>query len=50
MNGWGLIDTDGRPVRVLAVIGRDFLRHARLLYDGPAGRYSIALQLSLDRR
>jgi hypothetical protein len=46
----GVQGPDGGPVRVIAVIGRDFLRHARLLYDGPAGRYSIALQFSFDRR
>ncbi|HSS49334.1 MAG TPA: aspartyl protease family protein [Thermoanaerobaculia bacterium] len=40
----------GQPVKLVGLLGRDILRHARFLYDGIAGRIEINFDLdSLNR-
>ncbi len=35
----------GKPIRLIGLLGRDFLRHATLTYDGDAGRIEMRLHL-----
>jgi len=40
----------GQPVKLVGLLGRDILRHARFLYDGIDGRIEIKFDLdSLNR-
>lgn len=43
---FGLKDGTGRPVTVIGLLGRDFLRHCRMRYDGPGGYYEIEVDFS----
>ena len=43
---------DSRPiqhgktrVRLVGLLGRDFLRHGRLIYDGALGRFEVRMNL-----
>lgn len=47
----GVKDALGNPVKVIGLIGRDFLRHARMVYDGPTGHLELELDLgSLQKK
>ena len=35
--------TDGYPTRLIGLLGREFLRHTILTYDGMTGQVSIAI-------
>jgi hypothetical protein len=37
-----LADGDG-PIRVVGLLGRDFLRHVTFTYDGPAGKFQLRI-------
>lgn len=34
------------PVRLIGLLGRDFLRHATLIYKGPSGSFEIIMDFS----
>lgn len=34
----GQVTCDGKPVRLIGLLGRDFLEHCRFKYDGPEGQ------------
>ncbi len=36
---------NGFPVRLIGLLGRDFLRHTKLIYDGGSGSFSMTLRL-----
>jgi hypothetical protein len=37
--------SDGRPVRLIGLLGRDFLRHTTLTYEGAEGRLHLRIHL-----
>ena len=43
--GGGLTDHTGNAVDVIGVIGREFLRHAKMTYNGVSGQLEIELEL-----
>ena len=44
-------DGEDDPVRLIGLLGRDFLQHTKLVYDGIRGSYSIAMSLeSMNRK
>lgn len=40
------VQMNGQPLNVIGVLGRDFLRHARMTYDGPRGIVEIEMNLA----
>jgi hypothetical protein len=43
-------NSDGTPVRVIGIIGRDFMRIARFHYDGPQGVLRLEVDLAKMKR
>ena len=37
------LEFGGQPVKVIGLLGRDFLRHATLFYDGIGGRFQVTI-------
>jgi hypothetical protein len=38
-----------QPIRLIGLLGRDFLRHATLIYKGPSGAFEVIMDLSSMR-